>query len=1155
MTRGRRARARPYGSDLRLDEPGIREQFDAATFGRGDEYQRRGAVLELSIEPDEIGARLRATVRGSGSVSYRVEVDLTPTDEMVVCEGFCTCPVEADCKHVVAALLAAVRGGLFGDFADRTIPAPPRAEPTGPSTPPLMAAAPLAGALGRWLDRLDEAAAPADPADGEPKSGPPPETILYCFHVHRPPGGPERTALDVVAVRPLKAGGWGAGRPMRLSAVATSTARSVADVDRAVARVLTAMSQGALDDWPAHGDPDTFAWAMERILATGRARWEGKDGVTLARGADRPGRLAWRLDLHGNQIPGLEAGDPALAVLPGPVPWAVDPATGACGRLLLDLPQPVLSVILAAPPVPAEAAAAVADTLRRRFPDGSVAPPRADVVVTVDDSPPVPVLRLTTRTLPPLATWGRRGPPVEERVDAAWLSFDYAGTEIPAGTPPADVRRVVDRMVRVQRRRPDVEGAAIARLAALGFGRTDPHLAPRLAKALEGGAITFPLAYAPRGYGEIVPVDPLRWPAFVHRDVPELEAAGWRVLVGADFRHRTVSADGEWQADLEDRGGWWFSLDLGIEVEGERIALLPILVSALARLGPGGAPQSLAPDGTLYAPLPDGRTLAIPFERVRRLVEVLFDLFAERPPGAAFDLSLVQALALEEIAEATRLRRIGGTRLRELAASLRDGGPGAGTRAEPAGLRAELRPYQRVGFGWMGFLAAHGLGGVLADDMGLGKTVQTLAHVLAEKASGRMEAPVLVVAPTSLVATWRDEAARFTPDLRVVIMHGQKRPRGTGAFDGADLVVTTYPLLPRDGDLLGAVTWHAVVLDEAQAIKNPTSQWTRVACRLKAGHRLCLTGTPVENHLGEIWSLFAFLMPGLLGDLKTFNAAFRAPIERRNDTARRGLLSRRLKPFLLRRTKTEVAAELPPKTEMVRWIELTGDQRDLYETLRLAMDAKVRSAIAEKGAARSSIVVLDALLKLRQACCDPRLVRSRGTAKAPPESAKLAHLMDLLPPLVEEGRRILVFSQFTGMLDLIRPELKRAGIAFVELRGDTTDRETPVKAFQTGAVPVFLISLKAGGVGLTLTAADTVIHYDPWWNPAAEDQATDRAHRIGQDKPVFVYKLIAAGTVEQRMLDLQSRKRAVAAALYDADTTGTFRFSEEDLAALFEPIA
>jgi SNF2 family DNA or RNA helicase len=359
--------------------------------------------------------------------------------------------------------------------------------------------------------------------------------------------------------------------------------------------------------------------------------------------------------------------------------------------------------------------------------------------------------------------------------------------------------------------------------------------------------------------------------------------------------------------------------------------------------------------------------------------------------------------------------------------------------------------------------------------------------------------------------------------------------------------------LPRDTARLSPIAWHLVILDEAQAIKNAVAKTTKLVCDLEARHRLCLTGTPVQNHLGELWSQFAFLMPGLLGDAKQFTRVFRAPIEKRQDEARRTLLVQRLKPFLLRRTKALVASDLPPKTEIVRPIELAGHQRDLYETVRLAMHERVRREVAQKGFARSQIVFLDALLKLRQVCCDPRLVKLAAARKVA-GSAKLEHLMEMLPPLIEDGRRILLFSQFTSMLDLIIPALTASGIPFVELRGDTRDRATPVASFQNGEVPLFLISLKAGGTGLNLTAADTVIHYDPWWNPAVEEQATDRAHRIGQDKPVFVYKLVVQGTVEERMRELQERKKVLAAGVLDAAEGNAAALDAGDIERLFEPL-
>src|SRR5690242_6510475 len=391
------------------------------------------------------------------------------------------------------------------------------------------------------------------------------------------------------------------------------------------------------------------------------------------------------------------------------------------------------------------------------------------------------------------------------------------------------------------------------------------------------------------------------------------------------------------------------------------------------------------------------------------------------------------------------------------------------------------------------------------------------------------------------------EAAKFTPNLRLVVWHGLDRHERLEEVGGADLVITTYTVLARDIEIMRGLEWHIVVLDESQAIKNPEAKWSSAVRQLNARHPLCLSGTPVENNLGEIWSQFAFLMPRLLGDRRGFARRFRTPIEKNGDDARRLLLARRSKPFLLRRTKGEVEADLPAKTEIVQRVVLEGDQRDLYETIRLTMHERVRREIAAHSLERSQIIVLDALLKLRQVCCDPRLVKlaamrkalsgSRGEAEAAPAvtSSKLAALMQMLRELVREGRRVLVFSQFTSMLDLIKPELATAEIDYVELTGASRDRADPISRFQSGAVPVFLISLKAGGRGLNLTAADTVIHYDPWWNPAVENQATDRPHRIGQTKPVFVYKLIAAGTVEERILDLQAKKGSLAAGALDVE--------------------
>jgi len=430
--------------------------------------------------------------------------------------------------------------------------------------------------------------------------------------------------------------------------------------------------------------------------------------------------------------------------------------------------------------------------------------------------------------------------------------------------------------------------------------------------------------------------------------------------------------------------------------------------------------------------------------------------------------------------------------------------------------------------------------------MGLGKTLQTLTHLLAEIDSGRSGGlPSLVIAPTSVVMNWQREAAKFAPDLKVLVLQGADRKANFRKIPKSDLVLTSYALLHRDLARLVEHEFHLLALDEAQHIKNPGAQVTQAVATLRARHRLCLSGTPVENHLGELWSLFHFLMPGLLGSLDTFRSVYQTPIEKNGSEAKRAALARRVGPLILRRTKHDVAKELPPKTEILHEIEMSEAQKDLYETVRSTMDKQVRQALAIRGQ-QAQIVFLDALLKLRQICCHPRLLKERASEAS---SAKFDYLVDLLQIFREEGHRVLLFSQFTSMLDIIEAHLVAKGMSYLKLTGETKDRQGLVERFQGGEGEVFLISLKAGGTGLTLTGADTVIHYDPWWNPAAQNQATDRAYRIGQDKPVFVHKLICRNTVEERIQQMQGKKDDLATDLLSGATT-SLNLTPETLAGL-----
>jgi len=653
------------------------------------------------------------------------------------------------------------------------------------------------------------------------------------------------------------------------------------------------------------------------------------------------------------------------------------------------------------------------------------------------------------------------------------------------------------------------------------------------------------------------------WLGFVQQHLPELRRQGWQIDIHPGFAYDLTAID-SWYAEIDEAADDdWFDLDLGIVVKGQRIGILPVLLRLIRQNPQLLTPRALAQrsdEEQLRVQLDrpgqrDGLTLqvALPFARIKPILTTLGELYLREPmDGASLRLSKADGARLAGLEELRPDWR-GGERLRRFAKRLNS--PSAQACPAPDALNATLRPYQLQGLAWMQTLRELGAGGILGDDMGLGKTLQSIAHILVEKQAGRLDRPALVVMPTSLIPNWQDEARRFAPQLRVLTLTGTSRQKHFGELAEHDLLLTSYALLTRDIAVLREQPLHVLILDEAQHIKNPSSKAAQAARALQTRQRLCLTGTPLENHLGELWSLFHFLMPGWLGDAKRFTHDYRNPIEKHGDEPRLAHLRARIRPFLLRRTKEQVATELPAKNEFVHWVELNDAQRELYETLRLAMDRKVRDEIERKGLARSQMVILEALLKLRQVCCDLRLLKGESTrAIRGSSSGKLDSLLEMLDELMSEGRRVLLFSQFTSMLALIEQALHKRGIAYVKLTGETDDRRTPVARFQAGEVPLFLISLKAGGTGLNLTAADTVIHYDPWWNPAAENQATDRAYRIGQDKPVFVYRLITRGTVEERIRQLQARKAELAAGVLEGAGDAGWQLGEQDIDALFAPL-
>lgn len=642
------------------------------------------------------------------------------------------------------------------------------------------------------------------------------------------------------------------------------------------------------------------------------------------------------------------------------------------------------------------------------------------------------------------------------------------------------------------------------------------------------------------------------WHKFLSAELLELKRHGFLIRFDDFFPYKPESED-DWYVDLEQSDMQWFDTEIGVMINGEKINLLPILLNIIR-----SKDMTFLEGYKMDVPLrlEDGREILVRRDRINQLLSFMRTIMKigakdEVKAHKTLKLNLLDALQLEHFKanDFTTADWSGSKVLLDFASKLHDF-KGITKIDPPHDLQTTLRPYQQEGLNWLQFLREYGLNGILADEMGLGKTIQTLAHLLVEKENNRLNNPVLLIMPTSLVPNWESEILKFAPHLSFKILHGANRD--FEQLYNFDILITTYPLIYRDFDQLKEQHYSTIILDEAQNIKNKNTTAVQFLMHLKSDHRLCLTGTPLENHLGELWSLFNFLTPGFLGDDRYFKKEFRTKIEKGNDDYAKKVLSTRIKPFMLRRTKAQIDLDLPEKTEIIQKCELTEQQRDLYEIVRLAMHKKVHEEIEKKGINKSQIIILDALLKLRQVCCDPRLLKMEHTVK---ESAKLNMLTEMLEEMVEEGRKILIFSQFTGMLGLIEQELKQMKIPYVRLCGDTKDRKTPVEEFQKGTTPVFLISLKAGGVGLNLTAADVVIHYDPWWNPAVENQATDRAHRIGQNKSVFVYKFITKNTLEEKILELQAKKASIAEAIFDHENKkSAAQITQEDVNALFEGV-
>lgn len=1113
----------------KLKRQDISNTFSPVDYQRGRYYFEKGRVREVFIENDQY---LTGRVQGSRRTLYQVQITLDTTTAPVTIKDACTCPLGHRCKHVVAVLLTHV-AGMTKTTIEHEVP---ESKPNS-----------LSPQVEKWLKQVT--------ADQQaPKSSLQQQQyrVIYILApdfrttYREQPSVFPALMIYTYQVRPLKKGGWSQPKPYYPG---TDHQRSIAThEDLEIFASLNIVHENSMYASPRNGwyrfygkQVDHF---IEKLIYTQRVYWQSMDHGPITLGDTRAGQLTWFQNEYGEQFPNCELLDEALqrrTLMFHTQPLIyVDPEALQMGFIETPMQDRTLQWLEAPPITPSEANMA-AETLGQQFKNQNAI------------QLPATYQYRKTRTLKPkphlYLAYGHKSeilePPASELLHnvsspimSAELSFDYDGIICPYDDAEQQLQQIHQDTLTTLTRHQSREQRARRDLEKWGFKSVSTFLPFIYQHAVN----PFILSQKHRRKME----------DFIDVGIAKLEDQGWKVTYDDHFPFRPPVEIEAWYSELNETQEWqWFSLELGVIINGERVNLLPYLVNIIQNPAENQRIKQLAPEDPVTLKV-DERSVKLEAGRTQVMLDTIEAIYKPRDgQNQQLKVSRYHAALLAEMEKAFRaqqLRWYGSDKLHDLSQKLH-AFTGIKTKTTPDWFQTTLRPYQQTGVDWLQFLREYELGGVLADDMGLGKTIQALAHIAIEKSQQRLTSPCLIIAPTSVLVNWQMEAAKFTPQLSTMIWRGTVRHQYKDQLDQYDLVITSYPLLVRDREILTQHHYTIVILDEAQHIKNSQAKVTQIAHQLKASQRLCLTGTPLENHLGELWSLFNFLMPGLLGSKQYFRSFFGNPIEKEQHTERQKQLHRLVRPFIMRRQKKEVTQELPEKNEIIRYITLDKSQRDLYETLRLAMHRRVKEAVEKQGIERSQITILDALLKLRQACCDPRLV-SLESAKKVKESAKLDELIHMVTDLVEEGRRILIFSQFRKMIELVEQAFDKK-IDYVKLTGQTEDRKTPISRFQKGEVSVFLISLKAGGTGLNLTKADTVIHYDQWWNPAVENQATDRAHRIGQTKNVMVYKLICQETVEEKILDMQNKKRTLIESLLNHQQTGS-QITRHELNELFE---
>ncbi|MCH1928885.1 DEAD/DEAH box helicase [Shewanella sp. A25] len=1075
---------------IQLTQAAVESLFTPPTLMRARDYVMQGRVVMAKANADF--RHIEGEVSGSEMQPYHQDIRLICINHTLIMNGFCSCPATGDCKHMAAV--------LYSLLTDKTVEDQ---------------------RIAQWLQLLDEA---DDPTLHNVESLYE-DRVLYILS--KDDSG---VFIELRRGKLGKKGSYNKGTKIALSDVQYYMPPWIGTGDVMILNLIMSSRRQSASRLYLKGE--LGAVALEKMLATERCFWE-ESRLPLTQGEAVTPQFSWRdIDSEHKQMQLVLPEKENWELIVTAPPFYIELDYFNIGAIVTDISVDKLELLSQMPPVPSSQVELVSHRLIKHFSAKTVPPPGPIDFVQVSDG-------LTIRLTLQMAKATKQSGGIKQ--PQLLLEFVY-GNLLLAGDSPKEALTLVNQKGTTYQitRELEAESQAVDLLQSLGFVALEKPIGNKQqTKAeLDKSAISalWTLGTLPDAMHG--------WLHFIEQQTADLTLKGVDIRFASGFSLKVIEAP--LMVELDDTTQGWFSMSLNADINGQQVPMLPLVATWLKQ---HGEPSD---DTELLLPSPNGDWLKIKARVIKPLMSIILELF-EQHKGQGIVLPKYRAHLLNELAE-TDIKLINGDRVRQLATKL-ELFNGVNDVEPPANLNATLRHYQQQGLNWLCFLKEYQLGGILADDMGLGKTIQTLAFLLKQQERNKQDCdaprlPSLIVCPTSLVGNWAKEAAKFAPSLKLVVIHGAQRQSQLEQMANYDVVVTTYPLMVRDSDYYEAQAFEHIVLDEAQQIKNAQAKVSQIIKGLQAQFRLCLSGTPLENHLGELKSLMDFCVPGLLGTTAFFNKAFRYRIERYQDGDQAKVLSKRIAPFVLRRTKDEVVTELPPKTEIYQTLELEKDQRNLYESIRLSMEKKIRELFATQGVAGSHIEFLDALLKLRQACCDPRLVKLEQAQKVK-NNAKLNWLTQNLPEMVMEGRKILIFSQFTSMLILLEEVLQSLGLTYSKLTGQTRLRQEQIDNFQEGDTPVFLISLKAGGTGLNLTAADTVIHYDPWWNPAAERQATDRAHRIGQERPVFVYKLIAEGTVEEKIQEMQQHKQGLADSILEGNGESAWHGSADELLSLF----